>query len=113
MRKLLLPALLAPLLMAGCASPGPTSPISSAPAPSPPQAKVLCPPEATAAITSEPRPPKGINTVLLSSWLSTTFGAAGQDFYEWLSTTHPIWARELAARLVKIETACRTQEAKP
>lgn len=45
--------------------------------------------------------------------MHASFGPAGDNFFEWFSVTHPVWARELARRLEKIQATCKTAEATP
>jgi hypothetical protein len=66
-----------------------------------------------AQIPAEPLAPKGVNAKTLATWLQTTFGQSGVDFFQWMSVNHPGWGRSLANRAEAVQTACKTGEGTP
>lgn len=63
-----------------------------------------------AAIPDEPLPPTGISTKALGDALSA-LGPIGDDLMRWMAVEHPTWARQLAARMVKVQGYCKKIEA--
>lgn len=58
----------------------------------------------------EPLAPRGVSLSGLHTYLVATYGDAGEAFFVWLSVDHPVWARQLAARLESAKAACAVAE---
>jgi hypothetical protein len=70
----------------------------------------VCPPEAKAVLQAEPAPPGNFTPPQIHKALTDALGAkVGDQVFEWVAVTYPVWARGGWGRAEAVQKWCRAK----